>query len=175
MKALDLYPASVQQARWDDRDLRARVGDGVFTLSSMRPSGVGKDIRTSKRGWLEWPEACPHNCAFVWAIVADETLASLCGEAPARGGSKTGPPVAATATLERLPFLSLSALLLWRKQSLHDVCGEHLIVPLGRTAKSVNSFPHRHLTFLHRALFGGPPFGRAGGVLLMFSCLDDCL
>ena len=141
----------------------------------MRPPGVAKDINTSRRGWLEWPETCPHNCALVWATVAEEILALRGGEQPVGGGSKTGPPDAATATLERPPLFSLLALLLWRKQSLHDSYGDWLNVPSGLTAKSANSFPHRHLAFFGRAPLGGPPVGRAGCGRLEVSCLADFL
>ena len=139
-----------------------------LTLSSMRPPGVAKDISTSKRGWLEW---LAHSRAPVRATVAEDILASRVGEQPMGGGSNTCPPDAAAATLELLPLFSLLALLLRRKQSLHDSYGNWLAEPSGLAAKSVNSFPQRHLAFFGRAPFGGPPLGRAGCGLLGVSCL----
>ena len=91
------------------------------------------------------------------------------------GGSKTCPPDAAAATLERPPLFSLLALLLRRKQSLHDLYGDWLNVPSGPAAKLANSFPHRHLAFFGHAPFGKPPLGRAGWGLLAVSCLADFL
>ena len=87
------------------------------------------------------------------------------------GGSNTCPSDAAAATLERPPLFSLPALLLRRKQSLHDSYGDWLNEPSGLAAKSVNSFPQRHLTFFGRTPFGGPPLGGAGCGLLGVSCL----
>ena len=140
----------------DDGDLRARVGNGVFYLELHASPGVEKDIRTSKRGWLEW---LAHSRALVRATVAEEILVSRVGKQPVGGGSNTCPPDAATATLERPPLFSLLAFLLRRKQSLHNSYEDWLNEPSGLAAKSVNSFPQRHLAFFGRTPFCGAPLG----------------
>ena len=72
--ARDCYPFLAEEAGRDDCDLSSRVGYCVLDL------GVAKDRRTSRRGWLAWPVACPHSLALVRATLADDILTSLVGE-----------------------------------------------------------------------------------------------